>query len=356
VTDPRPFGPDLVLTDPVGGSVWRATRPADGMVVAVKLVGLSTTREVIDARIAADLAALTAVRQRNVVSVLHLVVDGPTLGIVMEWVDGPNLLQERQRRATVPAVEAARIVAYTCAGLAALHGQGLVHRDVCPKKVLLAPGEVDASGQPGPTVPRLTDFAVARLSDGPDRACSIRNEPSRDYVAPETLTGRLAGPAADVYGAGTMLYELLSGHTPFGGGSLVEVLRRQVEEPVAPLPVAAPLWTVLERMLAKDPAARPDARTAALALADFSEGLVPADLPPAPPPAASPGGPVGAGAPGGPDPQPTVALASGARPAAVAEPGATVIRRRPLEPAPAVDPKAKDKGGLVQRLFHRRKP
>lgn len=86
-------------------------------------------------------------------------------------------------------------------------------------------------------------------------------------MAPESAEGRPQTSAVDIYGAGILLYELVTGRPPFSGGTALEVLQRHLsEEPRRPTTVPAPLWTVIERCLSKDPDRRPSAENLARGL------------------------------------------------------------------------------------------
>ena len=104
----------------------------------------------------------------------------------------------------------------------------------------------------------LTDFGVAKLIDSPrrtTRATSIIGTP--DYLAPEIVEGLPPRASVDIYALATVLYELLAGFTPFGGGHPGAVLRRHVTETVAPLPgIPDELWQLIVQCLAKAPASR----------------------------------------------------------------------------------------------------
>jgi serine/threonine protein kinase len=118
-------------------------------------------------------------------------------------------------------------------GLAAVHAGGVVHRDVKPENVLV-------SRTRGQVIVKLTDFGVSRLSYGASltKMTSLIGTP--EYMAPELADHDRATPAADLYSAGVVLYEMLAGRTPFAGGHPFAVLRRQVEQPRRRFPAYRP--------------------------------------------------------------------------------------------------------------------
>jgi hypothetical protein len=276
----RSLGSRYVLHDMLGrgamGEVFRGTIRESGAPVAVKVLRteLMADREVVS-RFVQERSILTSISHPNVVQVIDLVVEGETLGIVMELVRGRDLrraLAEDQTR--LPTV-AARLFRQVLAGLTAVHAAGVLHRDIKPENILL---DFDGSR----TQVKLTDFGIARLTYGTalTRTTGLIGTP--EYMAPETAQHGAATFATDLYSAGIVLYEMLAGRTPFGGGPPLAVLRRQAEEPPPLIPgLPSRLWAYLESLLAKDPVARP---ASAARAADMLLALEPelAGLPPLP--------------------------------------------------------------------------
>jgi tRNA A-37 threonylcarbamoyl transferase component Bud32 len=241
------------------GQVFRGSVRGSGAVVAVKVLKpeLVSDPEVV-ARFFQERSILTSVDHPNVAKVLDLVIEGDTLGIVMELVEGGDLRHYLRIRRTLPPAEAVRLACQLLQGLAAVHAAAIVHRDVKPENVLIstARGQADL---------KLTDFGVSRLSYGASltKMTSLIGTP--EYMAPELADHDSATPAADLYSAGVVLYEMLAGRTPFAGGHPLAVLRRQVEQPPPPIPGApAELWAQIESLLAKDPRSRPGSAVVAL--------------------------------------------------------------------------------------------
>ncbi|WP_159057022.1 protein kinase domain-containing protein, partial [Streptomyces scabiei] len=160
---------------------------------------------------------------------------------------------DRERRMAPEAAVA--VVADIADGLAAAHAAGVVHRDVKPENVLL---DMQGPLGPGGAHPALlTDFGVAKLIDSPRRTRATKIIGTPDYLAPEIVEGLPPRAAVDIYALATVLYELLAGFTPFGGGHPGAVLRRHVTETVVPLPgIPEELWQLLVQCLAKAPASR----------------------------------------------------------------------------------------------------
>ncbi len=287
----RSLGSRYVLHEALGrgamGEVFRGTVRESGAPVAVKVLKaeLMSDREIVG-RFVQERSILMSISDPSVVRVTDLVVEGETLGIVMELVAGGDLRDYLGRERTLAPATALRLFRQLLAGLAAVHAAGILHRDIKPENLLL-----DFRGeQPGV---KLTDFGIARLSYGasPTKMTALIGTP--EYMAPEIAEYGNATPASDLYSAGIVLYEMLAGRTPFGGGPPLAVLRRHAEQPLPPIPLLpARSWAYLESLLAKDPAARP--RSAAQA-AELLVTLEPElaglrALPPAAAPAAEAGG------------------------------------------------------------------
>ncbi|WP_329457605.1 serine/threonine-protein kinase [Streptomyces sp. NBC_01497] len=236
------------------GTVWLGEGP-DGP-VAVKLLrdDLAADQELVG-RFVQERTALLGLDHPHVVAVRDLVVDGNDLALVMRLVRGTDLRTRLDRERRLAPEAAVAIVADIAEGLAAAHAAGVVHRDVKPENILL---DIEGPVGPGGAHPALiTDFGVAKLIDTPSRTKTTRIIGTPDYLAPEIVEGLPPRAAVDIYALATVLYELLAGFTPFGGGHPGAVLRRHVTETVVPLPgIPEELWQLLVQCLAKAPASR----------------------------------------------------------------------------------------------------
>lgn len=236
------------------GTVWLGEGPEGP--VAIKLLREDlASDQVLVGRFVQERTALTSLDHPRVVGVHDLVVDGDDLALVMELVHGTDLRSRLDREGPLIPQAAVSIAADVAEGLAVAHAAGIVHRDVKPENILL-----DQASSPGPGgAPRakLSDFGIARLVDAPRRTRATRIIGTPDYLAPEVIEGLEPRAAVDIYALATVLYELLAGFTPFGGGHTGAVLRRHVTESVAPLPgLPEDLWRVIAQCLAKAPASR----------------------------------------------------------------------------------------------------
>ncbi|MEU3838846.1 serine/threonine-protein kinase [Streptomyces sp. NPDC028635] len=279
----RPVGSKYLLEEPLGrgatGTVWRARqREAAGAEAAVagqpgETVAIKVLKEELasDAdvvmRFLRERSVLLRLTHPNIVRVRDLVVEGDLLALVMDLVEGPDLHRYLRENGPLTPVAAALLTAQIADALAASHADGVVHRDLKPANVLLK--------QDGDRMhPMLTDFGIARLADSPGLTRTHEFVGTPAYVAPESAEGRPQTSAVDIYGAGILLYELVTGRPPFSGGSALEVLHQHLSaEPRRPSTVPDPLWTVIERCLRKNPDERPSAVNLARGLRVVAEGV-----------------------------------------------------------------------------------
>lgn len=196
-----------------------------------------------------------AVQHRNVVRVLD---DGLTPTglpyLVMERVAGESLGAMIRRDGPLPLQRVRHITSQITAGVGAIHRAGLLHGDLKSDNIL-----VDAHDHV-----TIIDFGLARDS-APAPASSIDGMISGtpEYMAPELIDGDVLTSASEVYSIGVIVYEMLTGTTPFTGGSCTEVCMRVLSEDVVPPSLRAPdrdipvpLETTVMRALARDPKAR----------------------------------------------------------------------------------------------------
>jgi serine/threonine-protein kinase len=236
------------------GTVWLGEGPEGPVAVKLLREDLASDQELVG-RFVQERTALLGLEHPNIVSVRDLVVDGNDLALVMDLVRGTDLRTRLDRERRLAPEAAVAIVADVADGLAAAHAAGVVHRDVKPENVLL---DMQGPLGPGGAHPALlTDFGVAKLIDSPRRTRATKIIGTPDYLAPEIVEGLPPRAAVDIYALATVLYELLAGFTPFGGGHPGAVLRRHVTETVVPLPgIPDELWQLMVQCLAKAPASR----------------------------------------------------------------------------------------------------
>ncbi|MFJ7900714.1 serine/threonine-protein kinase [Streptomyces sp. NPDC096198] len=236
------------------GTVWLGEGPEGPVAIKLLREDLASDQELVG-RFVQERTALLGLDHPHVVSVRDMVVDGTDLALVMDLVRGTDLRTRLERERRLAPEAAVAIAADVADGLAAAHAAGIVHRDVKPENVLL---DMQGPLGPGGAHPALlTDFGVAKLIDSPRRTKATKIIGTPDYLAPEIVEGLPPRAAVDIYALATLLYELLAGFTPFGGGHPGAVLRRHVTETVVPLPgIPEELWQLIVQCLAKAPASR----------------------------------------------------------------------------------------------------
>jgi serine/threonine protein kinase len=258
------------------GTVWLGEGPEGPVAIKLLREDLASDQDLVG-RFVQERTALLSLDHPHIVGIRDLVVDGADLALVMDLVRGSDLRSRLERDRRLAPEAAVAIAADVADGLAAAHAAGVIHRDVKPENVLL---DAAAPAGPGGAPPALlTDFGIARLVDSPRRTRATRIIGTPDYLAPEIIEGLPPRASVDIYALATVLYELLTGATPFGGGHPGAVLRRHVTETVTPVPgIPGALWQILAQCLAKAPASRLTAGELGDRLRELLPGL--AGLPP----------------------------------------------------------------------------
>jgi hypothetical protein len=234
------------------GTVWRGRDEVLRRTVALKKIGVAPGGITPDARRAEREAKLAAkLNHSNVVAVYDLVeetIDGQShQWLVMEYIEGTDLSEVIRQRGRLSPDDAAPILAQVASALAAAHGAGIVHRDVKPSNILVAPdGQV-----------KLSDFGIARTSSDPALTQTGLVTGSPAYLSPEVASGQQATPASDVWSWGATLFHALEGRPPYqSGDNLLGALYRIVHEEPPHCEVAAWLAPALEATMTRDPAQR----------------------------------------------------------------------------------------------------
>ncbi|HYP21953.1 MAG TPA: PASTA domain-containing protein [Actinomycetota bacterium] len=262
-----------------GGGMGEVYRGQDVLLerpVAVKILqpSLAADPDLVE-RFKDEARAAARLTHPNIVSVHDWgAADEQTYYMVMEFVAGTDLRDLLVSRGSLAPAQAAEIMACVCDALAAAHAAGVVHRDVKPENVLIARnGRV-----------KVADFGIAAVADA-DRTMPGGGIPGTlRYLSPEQASGRAASPASDVWAAGAVLSELLTGRPPQQGSGADLLRRRAIEPPVAPSTFDQTLPQALDEIVMKacalDPPERfDDAAEMAAALRRASVRSLP-DAPP----------------------------------------------------------------------------
>ena len=265
------------------GRVWRARDVLLNRPVAVKILRSEFTGDArFVSRFRAEAQHAALLHHPNIAAVFdygEVQEQGEQLAyLVMELVPGESLasLLARERKLDVPRTLS--ILSQTSAALAAAHAAGVVHRDIKPGNVLVAPDGVV----------KIADFGIAWSASSVPLTRTGQVIGTAHYLSPEQAMGGKATAASDVYALGTVAYECLVGRRAFEGESSVQIAVMHIREEPDPLPpdIPAEVRELVERAMVKDPAVRfPDGAALQRAVDELlsassrSPGTVPIGVP-----------------------------------------------------------------------------
>ncbi len=272
--EPRTIGAYRLLGRLGAGGMGRVYlgRSAGGRTVAVKIVHPHfATDEEFRARFRREVEAARRVGGEWTAPVLDADPDAPVPWVATGYVAGPSLDRALAAHGPLPEASVRAIGAGLARALVAVHGLGLVHRDVKPSNVMLT---LDG--------PRLIDFGIARATDGTASLTSTGvSVGSPGYMSPEQILGKGITGAADVFSLGAVMAFAATGRPPFTGDNSATLLYKVVHEPpeLGALP-AGQLRDLIEACLAKSAAERPapEAVSASLGGALGAPGWLPGPL------------------------------------------------------------------------------
>jgi len=190
--------------------------------------------------------AIAQLSHPNIVSVYDVSRGGDTEYIVMELIDGITLKQYMERRGQLNWQESLHFITQIIRGIGHAHSRGIIHRDIKPQNIMvLRDGSV-----------RVTDFGIACLEDS-NQTMTQEAIGSVHYISPEQARGDRTDPRSDLYSAGVVLYEMLTGRLPFEGESPVSIAIQHLSSiPLAPREVnpeiPEPLELICMKAMASD--------------------------------------------------------------------------------------------------------
>lgn len=238
--------------------VFAARHSALDSVLALKVLDPKLFQGVQDAKLRFTREAKLASRLRHpsIVEVFDIGVTESGLPfIAMELLDGQSLSKLMREQAPLTWPRARAFILQILDALQVAHAAGAVHRDVKPDNCLVLRGTEHL---------KLLDFGIARVEDQTQVTVAGRVMGTPHYLSPEQARGATTDARSDVYSAGIVLYEMLSGHCPFEAGTTFEIVGAHITEPPPPLsslidvePLPEGLPELIERTLAKDPDFRP---------------------------------------------------------------------------------------------------
>ena len=232
------------------GVVFRARAEEGGDLLAVKALKPEHRHdEEARTRFLREAQALHEISHPNVVRIRAVGEAGGTPFAVMEFIPGPDLGTLLLKEGTIPHARAARLASGVARGLEAIHREGILHRDLKPHNILVAPGDR----------PVIADFGVARSLHAERMTMTGQFLGTPAYMAPEQFEDASPTFAVDLYALGAILHEMLSGSPPFSGKDALSTIRAIRERPPPPLSseVPGPLRDLVSRLLGKDPEKRP---------------------------------------------------------------------------------------------------
>jgi Tfp pilus assembly protein PilF len=231
------------------GEVYKVHDDDIDQVIALKVVrsDLSSDAESVQ-RFKQELLLTRQVSHRNVVRIFDI---GETSGlkfITMEYIEGQTLSGILSEKKKVPPAEALEIVRQICSGLAAAHAEGVIHRDLKPSNIMR-----DAHGRVV-----VMDFGLARTLQGAGMTQTGATPGTVEYMSPEQAMAKPLDARSDLFTVGLILYELLSGKTPFHADSAVASLLRRLKEAAPPLSELEPgvprtLSAIVSKCLEREP-------------------------------------------------------------------------------------------------------
>jgi serine/threonine protein kinase len=254
------------------GVVYKATDPTIGRTVALKTMRLDVHAEKRDdmlRRFQNEARAAGALSHPNIVTIYDAAEADGIFFIAMEYIEGTTLASMLQDRHALSAQEIVDIGTQICAGLQYAHFRKVIHRDIKPPNIMIAPNGVV----------KIMDFGIAKAGASLTNTGEVLGTPH--YMSPEQVRGRELDGRSDLFSTGVLLYEMITGEKPFPGQNVTSVIYRIVnEQPVAPreldVSIHPGLSMIITKCLAKDPEDRyQDASDLATALKSYKIVSVP---------------------------------------------------------------------------------
>jgi serine/threonine protein kinase len=261
------LGPDVVvgsyrLVREIGrggmGTVYEAKHLTLPRRAAVKVMHADLRKQPgMATRVVQEASILEDIRHPGVVRVFECsLLPDHRPWIAMELVEGETLANRLAHHGPLPPFEVAAMLAELCDVLACVHARGVTHRDLKPDNILLTPADREFPL-------RVIDWGVARLGPIGRLTLDGLTPGTPIYMSPEQAMGRNIGAPCDIYSLGVIAYEVLTGHPPFDGRTLAEVVSMHLASDAVPLDeiTKAPneLCVLVHRMLEKDLTLRPGA-------------------------------------------------------------------------------------------------
>ena len=240
------------------GAVYKADQIALGRTVAVKILNEDLSRDArLVKRFEDEALAASRLNHPNTVSIIDYgqSSDG-LLYLVMEYLRGPTLTHLIAKEHPLPAARVLAIVDQILAGVEEAHLAGVIHADLKSDNIIV---EQRRTGQ---DQVKVVDFGIARLVNAPREGEDRNICGTPEYMAPELIGGAPPSVATDLYAIGIVAYELLTGQTPFVGGSAIDILTRQLKQTARPPSEVVTVPPAIEQLVMTAISKRPGDRFA----------------------------------------------------------------------------------------------
>jgi serine/threonine protein kinase len=234
--DERTMGSSLVakyvFLEEIGsggmGVVYKARQSLLNRIVAIKTLHVERLSKDRILRFQREAEAASRLSHPNLVSIYDFgLTEQGRPYMVMDYLEGILLSELLKTKGSLSLSEAEPILSQICAGLACAHNQGVIHRDLKPSNVMVSSADSDSRSI------KIFDFGIAKILDEKNNPTLTQSGDimgSPNYMSPEQIMGRTLDHRSDIYSLGCMLFELLTGVTPFVGKTSMEAALKQVNE------------------------------------------------------------------------------------------------------------------------------
>lgn len=227
------------------GVVYKARDPLIDRIVAIKTINLSLAQEEIEeyeGRFYQEARAAGRLNHPNIVTIYDVGKSGDIAYIAMEFLQGCELRDLLRENGVLPVDQVLDIVAQVAQGLAYAHEHEIVHRDIKPSNIMvIRDGHV-----------KITDFGIARMASSAVRTQTGMVLGSPKYMSPEQVLGKVIDQRSDIFSLGVMLYEMLTGESPFMGENVNAIMFQTLNSvPVAPSKLNSAVPDMLNFIVAK---------------------------------------------------------------------------------------------------------
>ncbi len=248
------------------GVVYRANDPMLNRILAIKTINTEEAGHEgmaeYEARFYTEAKAAGSLNHPNIIIIYDIGKSGHLVYMAMEYIEGRELRDMLAQGQSLPVVQAVDIAAQVGEGLAYAHQHQVVHRDIKPANIMITP-----EGRA-----KIADFGIARMRSSETRTQTGVIMGSPKYISPEQVVGKRADHRSDIFSLGVILYECLTGTTPFNGEGLSALMYQITNhDPAPPSSANQQVPVMLDYIIAKVLAKAPEARYQSAA--DFANDL-----------------------------------------------------------------------------------